>query len=268
MPQNIGKENGKISLRHGGTLAEALFHTFLDGSLTLEAALSLPMFLFAVGMALYLFVMLQVQYAVGEALDRAVAETALLREVSVGKVENLVKASFYKELAGQKGSLSKIELGVAGFSWKGTKVGGSHIQAQVSYQVKFPFGYFGKRRLKFSNQCKMRRWTGFQEGGGGSVMQEWVYITPAQTVYHTRRSCTHLKLSVKSVSSANLKALKKYGACGHCAKGEGRGAVVYLTEEGDCYHYKIHCSGLKRTVYMVRKEEAGGRPPCSRCGGM
>lgn len=290
MPHRKGKENVKISLRHNGFTekTEALFYTLLNGrflrkgrrkdggiarraslggSFTLEAALSLPIFLFAVGMLLYLFVVMQVQYVVGSALDQAVAETALLREDSESKVKNLAKAAFYKELVSQHCPISCIELGAAGFSWKNTEVDESQIQAQVTYQVSFPFGYFGKRRIKLSNYCKMRRWTGNQAGGATGKKQEWVYITPTDTVYHRTRSCTHLKLSIRSISSARLKEMKQYRACGHCVKGGKKGPVAYITEEGDCYHYAVNCSGLKRTVYMVPKEDANGRPACSRCGG-
>lgn len=268
MPQIIGKENGKISLRHCSFIKkkEALFPALPKGSFTLEAALSLPIFLFAVGMLLYLFIMLQIQYIVGNSLDRAVAENALLRDVSESKVKNLTKAAFYQRLVSQGCPLSQIELGIAGFSWKNTKVNESHIEAQVTYTVKMPFGYFGKRKITFSNRCRMRRWTGRQGENSTGQKQEWVYITPADTVYHTRRSCTHLMLSVKPVPTASLKSLKQYQACGHCAEGKKKGTVAYITDEGDCYHYRINCSGLKRTIYMIRREEAGERPPCSRCG--
>ncbi len=268
MPQIIGKENEKISLRHYSfKRMEALCHTLPKGSLTLEAALSLPVFLFAVGMVLYLFLMLQIQYTVGNSLDQAVAENVLLRNASESKVKNLTKAAFYQKLVSQGCPLSPIELGMAGFSWKNTKVDGSHIVAQVTYTLKMPFGYFGKRKVKLSNRCKMRRWTGKQGANGIGKKQQWVYITPTDTVYHETRSCTHLMLSVKQVPTASLKGLKQYGACGHCTKGKKKGSVAYVTDEGDCYHYTIHCSGLKRTVYMIRKEEAGGKPACSRCGG-
>ena len=290
MPRIEGKENVKISLRHNGITekTEALFYTLLngrflrkgwrkgarishkaslDGSFTLEAALSLPIFLFAVGMVLYLFVIMQVQYIVGNALDQAVAETALLREASESKVKNLAKAAFYEEIINQNCPISCIKLGIAGFSWQNTEVDESHIQAQVTYQVSFPFGYFGKQKVTLSNRCRMRRWSGNQGGNGSSKKQEWVYITPTDTVYHRTRVCTHLKLSIRSVSSANQKELKKYAACGHCTKGQKKGTIVYITEEGDCYHYAVNCSGLKRTIYMVPKKETNGRPACLRCGG-
>ena len=35
----------------------------------------------------------------------------------------------------------------------------------------------------------------------------------------------------------------------------------------DCYHIKLNCSGLKRTIYMMRFDQVKGRSPCSRCGG-
>lgn len=276
MPQITGKESEKISLRHNGfkgknlksnIRTEALFHVLLRGSMTVETALTLPIFLFAMAMILFFFVVMQIQYIVGNSLDKAVAETALLREVSETEAENLTKAAFYKELAVQKCPLSRIEFGIAGFSWENTKVDDS-IDALVTYRVKFPFGFFGKTTIKLSDGCRIHRWTGYQGNGGKSEDQEWVYITPTDSVYHGSQECTHLKLSVKSVSAAKLKKeWKGYTPCGHCAKEGNVGAVVYITSEGKCYHVKIDCSGLKRTVYRIPKKQVGNRKPCSRCGG-
>ncbi|MCI8484162.1 MAG: pilus assembly protein [Lachnospiraceae bacterium] len=234
----------------------------------METALVLPIFLFAMVMVLYFFWVMQIQYVVGNSLDRAVAESSLVKEISPTKAENLTKASFYKELVRQKCSLSRITKGIGGFSWKNTKVDEEYIDALVTYRVKWPIRFFGKTEIKLSDGCRMHRWTGNQDEEGGKKYQEWVYITPTESVYHLSRGCTHLKLSIKSAASERLKTdLKQYAPCGHCTDQKKKGAVIYITEEGTCYHVKIDCSGLKRTVYMILKSQAGNRNPCSRCGG-
>ena len=58
-----------------------------------------------------------------------------------------------------------------------------------------------------------------------------------------------------------------YDPCGHCTKGQKMGATIYITAEGACYHYRLDCSGLKRTIYMIPKKQVGNKKPCSRCGG-
>ena len=276
MPQITGKDKKIISLRQKdftgkgigeSSPAEALSHVFLRGSISIEAALTMPLFLLAAAIILSLFLMMQVQYTVGNALDCAVSDTALLKRPSEKTIENLTKAAFYKELVQQNVSLWFIQGGAAGFSWRGTKADQISIDVRIAYQIKSPIRFFGKTAMKVSQGRRMHRWTGFQQGERTGTEGEWVFITPTQSVYHENRNCTHLKLSIKSVAAASFKKNHRYAPCGHCTKSQKMGRMVYVTEEGECYHYKIDCSGLKRTVYMINKSQIEGKGPCSRCGG-
>lgn len=277
MPQITGKEKKKISLRQiiytgkgirGHLPREALFYTLPKGAMTLEAALILPLFLFAVSAILSLFLMMQTQYTVGNSLDLAVADTALLRQKTPQEVKTLTKAAFYKELETQGCPLSLIQGGIAGFSWKYTKVDNACIDAFVVYSIKFPVNFFGKSNMKVADSCRIHRWTGRQKDGSTSDGEDWVFVTPTQSVYHESRSCSHLKLSIKSVGASGLKnSGKSYAPCGHCTKGQKMGRTVYVTDEGGCYHYRMDCSGLKRTIYMIKRSQAGGKRACLRCGG-
>ena len=119
--------------------------------------------------------------------------------------------------------------------------------------------------------CYMRAWTGYdvERNAGGSESEEYVYITETGTVYHRERNCTHLTLSIELAGKDEVEQLRnesgaKYYPCEKCG-GDGSG-LVYLTREGNRYHNTIECSGLKRTVRCIPLSEAGGRPPCSRCG--
>lgn len=274
MPWITGKDNEKNSLRqnskieksYGDSPPKALSHVLLSGSLTVEAALAFPIFLFVVVMILYLFRMMQVQYIVGNSLDQAVAETVLLKGISQKEAENLAKARFYKELAVQKCPMSSIEWGVAGFSWKSGKENAAFIDLLVSYRMGFPLSFFGRRSIALSNGCRMHRWIGGQDDAADREGKEWVYLTPTQNVYHVSRNCSHLKLSVQSASISEW-IRKKYDPCGHCVRHKKPCGIVYITSEGGCYHLKIDCSGLKRTIYMVWKEQVGNKKACSRCGG-
>ena len=133
MPWITGKENEKFSLRQQiknekcygiiyGAHSEcysrfrpgALFHSSVSGSLTVEAALALPVFLFAAVMILFLFRIMQIQYIVENSLDKAVAEVSLIDGISRQQAENLTKAEFYRELAVQNCPLSHIERGISG----------------------------------------------------------------------------------------------------------------------------------------------------------
>ena len=236
MPQTIRKEKKKISLRQYNPIKiinrkkshnEALSYALLNGSLTLEAALILPLFLLGSAVILSLFLMMQVQYSVANALDRAVADTALLCVESEKTIENLTKAAFYKELTVEKCPLFLVQGNMAGFSWTGTKIDHASINDA-----------------------------------------SWVYVTPNQSVFHLNRNCSHLKLSVKLLHVLEWKSIKDlYRSCDHCAKGERPGTAIYVTEQGDCYHLRLDCSGLKRTIYMIKRSQAENIKTCSRCGG-
>ena len=115
--RNIKRRNGWDSIKRntkrkngGDSLKETLFYVLFPGSVTVEAALVLPIFIFATVTVLSLFLIMQTEYVVTNALERAVAETALLSEPSEKKVKNLTKAAFYKELAMQRCQIGRAHV--------------------------------------------------------------------------------------------------------------------------------------------------------------
>lgn len=264
MPQIYRKEKQKSSLKHNGLKVGALFSPLAKGSLTVETALVLPWFLFAMVTVLFLFRGLQIQYIVGEALDGAVAQTALEKEIAPEEAENEIKYLFYKKIEESQCSTAMINLGMAGFSWSDSLVDERYLDMKVDYQIKLPGWLLQDSMWKVSKSSRCRRWKGVLGNGENGNSAEWVYITPEGSVYHKSRECTHLKLSIHAVS---MEEAEKYRACEHCTKKTKKTAMVYITEEGECYHIKLNCSGLKRTIYMMRFDQVKGRSPCSRCGG-
>lgn len=110
-----------------------------------------------------------------------------------------------------------------------------------------------------------RAWIGFT---GLQTDETYVYITPEGRVYHLYSDCTHLSLSIQSVSIGKaLSSKNEYGEsyrkCELC--GDQAGGLVYITSEGNCYHFQRSCSGLKRTVRQVPLSTVEGRSCCIRC---
>ena len=267
------KETEKISLKRCGfryrPKKEALFYAVPDkkvrGSLTVEAALSLPLLLAVMAAVLFLYDVMQVEYAVENALEMAAAKTAVQTVEHPLILEQKARTIFYREMWDSGHLCEYVTWGLGGFSWQGTKVDEEYIDLRVSYQVKTPVPFLPMRSFRFSKEVWMHRFHGLSCEEKDSKAGDWVYVTLNGTVYHKTRECTHLKLSIQSVLAELLKP--HYAPCSLCAKDEAMPLTVYITQEGDCYHTKLSCSGLKRTVYMIPIEEIGGRAPCQRCGG-
>ena len=123
------------------------------------------------------------------------------------------------------------------------------------------------RDILVAESATCRPWVGFS---GVEEEELYVYITPNGSVYHLYADCTHLKLSIQCVTWNYARTAKnEYGAgyrrCDLCK--EPYGAMVYITNEGDCYHSERECSGLKRTIRRVPQSEVAERPVCLRCAG-
>ena len=129
-------------------------------------------------------------------------------------------------------------------------------------------------RVRLALRARVRPWTGRAEEEAAATQEhttdEMVYVTEHASVYHTHAGCTYLDLSVRSVGGAQLNGLRntygeKYHACEKCVGSGGKNAIVYITGDGTHYHNAAECSGLKRSVRLVKKSETGGMHVCSRC---
>ncbi len=149
------------------------------------------------------------------------------------------------------------------------------IDIIVTYSVSPWSSLIAFRPFRMANRYYAHIWNGYQvsgEGEAGEVTQI-VYVTKNGSVYHVSMECTHLMLSVRVVSSQVIEVLRNQGGgkfypCSRCADGS-LPSTLYITNEGDRYHYDRGCSGLKRTVTSMTIEQAqeAGLRICSRCGG-
>lgn len=259
------------------------------GSMTLEAAFVLPFFLFAVINVLFAVSMIGTQSRMNAALHQtgnkmafsgyvyertaggvlpdSLAGVALTGLYARGQILEYVGRNYLEQ--------SCVVGGAGGVSLMGSSVmeEGDIIDLQVSYRVK-PFAeLMGFPGFTMRQRYYGKAWTGYDVTRSVSDPQEedpMVYLTKAGTVYHRDRNCTYLNPSVEMVSADAVADRRnpsggKYHPCELC-DGQLAGGQVYITSQGNRYHSRIQCSGLKRTIYTVPLSEAAGKGACSKCG--
>lgn len=248
----------------------------LNASLTVEAALVLPVFLYMTAGVISLTGLM----GRAGALEGSIQDTAKQMAVYAYAVKNnsgkkgslqggISAAYAYSRLRKHGKSLKSFHLGYSSFLDNSER-----IDLVAAYRVSrgVPVFSFGNPQI-LQRGC-VRAWTGrdFREaaGSGGKKGKGQVYVTENREVYHKSLNCTHLRLSIRQIQADLASGLRnrygaKYYACSCCKSGTGQ--TVYITDTGNRYHASLSCSGLKRTIRCVPASEAEDLPPCSKCGG-
>lgn len=238
---------------------------------TLEAAVVLPLAASFFVSILFFFRIMQIQLVVQKALDDAGRQLAIYsaKEASVPDLA-AAEVLFLKELGDEKLTDEYILGGKLGISLLQSEFDERDVRVKAYYLIRLPIQIFWMRDFAIEQHADCRRWTGWSPGGGANSEDEWVYITETGSVYHYTSTCSHLELSIRSVQRAQIADLRsengeKYYKCKQCGEPENAWGTVYITNQGNRYHSDLNCSGIKRTIYMVRLSEVEGRSCCSRC---
>ena len=241
----------------------------VSASVTVEAAMAVPIFFFAV---LCLIFWLEMQ-AIGTAVRSGLQYAGKRAAAQYGAVSVLTPSSLERDLVesvgGDRLQRSMVEGGSLGIhcdrSVMSMRTGIADLEA--SYRLRLPVPLFGVT-VERRETMRIKTWTGYENAGFGAGEEETVYVTESGLVYHRDYHCTYLELSIRTASSEDLETLRnnegsRYRPCGSCGGGSG---TIYITGEGDRYHSSLSCNGLKRTVYAVPLSEVIGKGACSRCG--
>ncbi len=266
---------------------------FFPGSMTVEASILLPLFLFLclnlsgamemirlhgnlslglwnAGSAICLAGVLQEE---GETEDEAEAVEAL-EDVSVSYF--FVKEDLREYLGERYLAESPLEQGADSLNFLESEIPGEGdlVDLKVTYRVSPVFDPEGILSFRMANRFYGHLWNGFDVTGEGDPhsQEAYVYVTADSEVYHLTSTCTHLKLTIRAVEAGDIgsernKYGEKYSPCEICAKGK-RPDTYYVGAEGDRYHYSGSCYSLNRTYWAMPLSEAeASYRPCSRCGG-
>ncbi|MBE5962739.1 MAG: pilus assembly protein, partial [Lachnospiraceae bacterium] len=210
--------------------------SWISGSITVEAALVVPVFILAVYAFLYFFCILQVQedlhYAASRSCELISSYGGMLKDI-LTEDEDIKEAGVDKTLLNEaKKQLMDsvtlkllvsakmehlyladacIEKGLSGVSFFGSSLSDSEgcVTVVMSYYIRIPLAGFGQLRYPVIQRVSIRNFSGHyvasrltkQEGQGGeeNAGDPIVYITKNGTVYHMTSACTYIRRSVSSV---------------------------------------------------------------------
>lgn len=230
------------------------------GSASVEASLVIPVFLLAM---LRLFLCFQSVLAEVQVYEAAAETVEYMSETaSAGVCDAAVAYLRFPRYIDEKKTVKQyVKYGESGVCFPGSTMDEEdYVVLRTSYELK----YLGPRTFTIRKRAYTGAvWTD-TDSEAESGKDAYVYVTDRQSVYHVTRSCSYLTLDIRMSSLQEAKA-DGYAACAFCGK-ELRGEQVYVTEDGDCYHSSLRCSGLTRTVYRKKKSEVTGLGACSRCG--
>lgn len=232
--------DSKLAIRRISSAA-----SFAKASMTIEAAFSLPLFLLAVLMLISLIDMMNTYTKQQEKLYEKTRQIAVYASLGGNLTED--SCSDYISFS---------------------------IPRVVHPKVKGP----GYQSLILTNHCKAHIWNGYHGSPSNALptKQEYVYVTKNGSVYHKKRSCSHLNITVLQTTAKQLQSERnedgsKYKVCPLCARGltkkELSAYSLYITPYGDRYHIRLQCSNLKRTIKVVPLDQVAGRGACMECGG-
>ena len=209
-----------------------------EGSMTVEASIAIPVFLFAI-LNLLSIILLFGEYS------------SNLADMHQKAKELSVHAHILEE--GQNVNNDLIML---------TKV--------QKLEPFFPFMGFDTARTIVN--CRVRKWTGYDvmSTQETDMEEEWVYVTPGGEAYHKNRNCSYLNPKVLTAPTTEIEGYRnsdgeKYRICSVCKKNILTG-ICFYTEYGNHFHTTLKCSSLKRTIESIKISEVGTRHACNKCG--
>ena len=261
-----------------------------QGSATVEAALTLPIFLCAICFLAMLGQLLLVEGEVQHALSRTAAYLAARESADLIKMNDSQSQKdslsertgtgsasmaarletagvFYSCLQGKDLCSACITGGTHGILVKAAPSEEGYISVAAVYSLKIPLPLLRTSGITRRLQTRRRLYTGFlPDQGDQAGKNRLVYLAEHGQVYHTSLSCSHISLRINgSLLAAKMLEARGIRPCEKCIRSGSPPDAFYITAEGDCYHSTLSCSGLKRTVKTVRLSEVKGMRLCARC---
>lgn len=252
----------------------------LNGSMTLEAAFVLPIFMLVMVSVMHLIMLLNFQTMLHTNLENT-ANEIVMKYIDNQESKDVSEPSVIDELyvwnqvMHEDVKKVKERLGIynlfitldSDLEIEENKDG--IYQLCVTYSVPIPLISKHIYRLRFADQCCFRAFIGSEMEQEQKA--ELVYITERGTVYHLYEDCTHIHLSILEVTYEAVSMLRntngeRYKKCEKCIHSQVQsGEILKITTDGNRYHRVEDCAGIKRMVQKVEKDSVKNLPLCKRC---
>lgn len=271
---------------------------YIKASATVEAALVMPLYIYAVMAVTYMMQIYQIRLEVDAALYNALREQnkynylnyvqkekqndEIINEKDININDTIVgslslHSVLIKNLGSEYAKEHNIKGGNSGIRIICYSYDSSTIQAAAEYSVKNPFDIFGIGYIKVVQEFTYEVWLGEKYAGDYGKDKDntdSVFITRTGTVYHKTRNCTALNIDVKMVDFSQINNYRNkngsiYYPCSKCKKynnkNESSYEYVYVTDYGVRYHRDENCSEINRTIIEISRNKVTGMRACRLC---
>lgn len=261
---------------------------WLSASLTVEAALSLSLFVFVSMIMMVPMKMMdnhrRIQGSL-EAYGEELSQMAYLLYMNksqgdsqpndgLGPAAELTAGAYGYHKATkyvEKGMISEIS-----FLRSHILNDGETVCLIMDYEMNLPFNIFHISSFSMSAVTYRRAWVGKkgQLGAGDNQEQEdiIVYVGKGSTRYHLRSTCHYLDNQIISCETEEIEQKRnqyggKYSPCSVCGRLAVAGGMVFILPSGSSYHGRFDCSAISAYVKAVPLSEVAHLGGCSYCSG-
>ena len=251
----------------------------MTGSMTVEAALVLPIFLFFFLHLSGVTEMLRLHGKVAASLWNTGNQIALYGNTVFEEAEGLpdwslsylfVKGQMTTYLGNEYLEDSPLIYGANGLNYLRSDYMDADkcVDIVVTYRVAPPASIFPFMYHRMGSRYYARCWTGYDVSGENGTCR-YVYISSQGELWHDTPDCSYIFHKVESISADKIIHVKnddgkKYKLCEFC-KDEPRKEQVYFTGMGERYHLIRNCSAIYKDVRAVEWYAGFPYRPCSRC---
>lgn len=242
------------------------------GSITLEAALSVSFFFFAVLCLVYMFEIMAIQTNIKSALHAVSKEVAAEAYVNPMIPTTRMEQRIAELVGEDRLENSMVVDGSQGLDCSSSKKywNTTIMDLTVRYEIEIPVFLFRIPVISKDETIRVKGWTGHEVKQTDMLENVMVYVTDYGIVYHADMNCSYLELSIKAVGEAELENLRNqsggiYKECSSCRHHSTTNSKVYITDYGDKYHKSLECSGIKRSIYAISLSDVHGLGGCSKC---
>lgn len=280
--KNYKKINESLQVR--AHIGKSVLHSISGdnrGSMTVEATLVVPIFIFAFLAIFHMGRMFiaeeQIYVAMMETADYIAERAYPMDKIGIANTDktgignmvigNRMAKTKMKEYIGDTAYVEEyVEGGVDGISYIGSTyiTDEDYIDIRLNYNMVIDAPLIKEFKVKLCSRVRQKAYTGYCYE---DEKVEYVYVAENGEVYHRSRDCSHISLKVSNISKASLKGSYSHLVpCRLCGDEGNYNGEVYACEYGDAYHYSRGCSGLKRSISRVKLDDVRGMGECSRCG--
>lgn len=248
-----------------------IFKKTVKAGMTLEAALIMPIFLFACLSLISTINIIKIK----NCMDLAAVEVGneITLEYYGGYISDVTMPFYVRQKVGRfleknlaENELNKVSgaIFVTDLSYMEEE---NIVRFRLNYKVTPDFGMLGLFPVKLHTSYYGHKWFGYESG---KEMETMVFLSNEASVYHLDRKCTYLNVTIEEISYQSLggyrnNSRQKYQSCSFCDELDNDG-TVFITPEGNNYHNIENCIGLTRHIYTVPLSKVSHKNVCTRCG--